>query len=153
MSIGDFYVDDYRFEAIWKNPIKVLESGVIAVVEPNLSLFDTTPIAYGLQQIYKKRWIARYWQECGIKVYADLNVSQKFIEYNKLGIPQGYNAFATRGYDDRADVLERELQVAREISGKDNPNMLVYGGGSKVKELCAKHSLIYVEQFMQNNRE
>lgn len=86
------------------------------------------------------------------KVYADLNVSQKFIEYYRLGIPDGYNAFFTRGYDDRYDVLERELQVAREISGKDNPNMLVYGGGSKVKEFCDKHSLIYVEQFMQRKK-
>ena len=83
-----FYVDDYRFEAIWKDPIKVLTSGVKALVEPNLSVYDTTPIAYGLQQIYKKRWISRYFQECGIKVYADLNVSVKFKEYNKLGLPK-----------------------------------------------------------------
>ena len=147
-----FYVDDYRFEAIWKNPMTLCISGCQYVVEPNLSLFDTTPVAYGLQQIYKKRWIARYWQECGIKVYADLNVSQKFIEYNKLGIPDGYNAFATRGYDDRFEVLELELQVAREISGKDNPNMLVYGGGKRVKEFCQANNLVYVEQFMQRKR-
>lgn len=147
-----FYVDDYRFEAIWEDPLKVIASGCVDIVEPNLSLFDTTPIAYGLQQIYKKRWIARYWQECGINVYADLNVSQKFIEYNKLGIPQGYNAFATRGYDDRVEVLEKELQVAREISGRDNPNLIVYGGGSKVKEFCTKNNLVYVEQFMQRNK-
>ena len=72
-----FYVDDYRFDAIWKDPAKVLKSGVKALVEPNCSLYDTTPIAYGLHQIYKKRWIARYFQECGILIYADLNVSIK----------------------------------------------------------------------------
>lgn len=72
----------------------MLTSGVKALVEPNLSVYDTTPIAYGLQQIYKKRWISRYFQECGIKVYADLNVSVKFKEYNKLGLPKGYNAFS-----------------------------------------------------------
>lgn len=88
-----FYVDNYRFEAIWKDPIKVLISGVKALVEPNLSVYDTTPIAYGLQQIYKKRWISRYFQECGIKVYADLNVSVKFKEYNKLGLPKGITLF------------------------------------------------------------
>lgn len=152
ISTYHFYVDDYRFEAIWKDPMKLCISGCQYVVEPNLSLFDTTPIAYGLQQIYKKRWIARYWQECGIKVYADLNVSQKFIEYNRMGIPDGYNAFATRGYDDRFDVLERELQVAREISGQESPNMLVYGGGKRVKEFCQAHGLVYVEQFMQRER-
>lgn len=149
ISTYHFYVEDYRFEAIWKDPTKVLMSGVQALVEPNLSLFDTTPVAYGLQQIYKKRWIARYFQECGIKVYADLNVSRKFQEYNKLGIPEGYNAFFTRGYADRISTLEEEIEIARQISGLDNPNLIVYGGGAKVHEVCAKHNLVYVEQYMQ----
>ena len=149
ISTYHFYVEDYRFEAIWKDPTKVLMSGVQALVEPNLSLFDTTPVAYGLQQIYKKRWIARYFQECGIKVYADLNVSRKSQEYNKLGIPEGYNAFFTRGYADRISTLEEEIEIARQISGLDNPNLIVYGGGAKVHEVCAKHNLVYVEQYMQ----
>lgn len=145
-----FYVEDYRFEAIWKDPTIVINSGCIAVVEPNLSLFDTTPIAYGLQQIYKKRWIARYYQECGIKVYADLNVSKKFKEYNKMGIPQGYNAFATRGYTDRVEYLLEEIEIARQISEKDKPNMIVYGGGARIEQVAKENGLIYVEQFMQN---
>ena len=37
-----------------------------------------------LQLIYMKRWIARFWQECGAAVYTDLNVSKKFAEYNRL---------------------------------------------------------------------
>ncbi len=147
-----FYVDDYRFEAIWKDPMKVLLSDCSCVVEPNLSLFDTTPVAYGLQQIYKKRWISRYWQECGVKVYADLNVSLKFREYNRMGIPDGYNAFATRGYDDRIETLETELQLAREISGKETPNLVVYGGGKRIKAFCQENNILYVEQFIRRLR-
>lgn len=152
VSTYHFYVDDYRFEAIFKDPVKVLTSGVKQLVEPNLSLYDTTPTAYGLHLIYKKRWISRYFQECGILVYADLNVSVKFREYNKLGIPEGYNAFATRGYADRIEYLKNEHEVAREISGRETPNMIVYGGGDIIREFCAKNSLIYVEQFI-NNKE
>lgn len=152
ISTYHFYVDDYRFEAIWKNPSKVLMSGVQAVVEPNLSLYDTTPIAYGLHQIYRKRWIARYFQDCGIRIYADLNVSSKFYEYNSLGIPEGWNAFFTRGYHDRIHALEDELAIARRISGLDCPNMIVYGGGARAHEFCAKSNLVYVEQFMQAKR-
>ena len=150
ISTYHFYVEDYRFEAIWKNPNEVLNSGCTDLVEPNLSLFDTTPIAYGLQQIYKKRWIARYWQECGANIYADLNVSRKFQKYNRLGIPDGYNAFFVRGYADREEYLKEEIQIAREISGKDIPNIMVYGGGDKIKELCILNNVIYVEQFMAN---
>lgn len=145
-----FYVEDYRFEAIWKHPEAVMKSGCKAVVEPNFSLFDTTPVAYGLQLIYKKRWIARYWQECGAKVYADLNVARKFHKYNRMGIPGGYNAFATRGYADREEYLKMEIQAAREISGLDKPNMLVYGGGERIKELCRQNGVLYVEQFITN---
>jgi hypothetical protein len=143
-----FYVDDYRFEALFKNPINLLMSGCKAVVEPNCSLHDQTPIAWGLQLIYKKRWISRYFQECGIKVYADLNVSHKFIEYNKMGIPKGYNAFFTRGTDGWLESLKSDLEVAQEISGLEVPNLCVYGGGQKVKEFCMEHSLLYVTDFI-----
>lgn len=148
-----FYVDDYRFEAIWKNPAKVVNSGCVALVEPNLSLFDTTPVAWGLQSIYKKRWIARYFQERGIRVYADLNVSRKFRDYNLLGIPAGYNAFFTRGYADRLPGLEAEYDIACKISGLQTPNLIVYGGGQPVREFCMAHNLLYVEQLMTSKRE
>ena len=127
-----------------------LQGGCTELVEPNLSLFDTTPVAYGLQLIYMKRWIARFWQECGARVYADLNVARKFYEYNKLGIPQGYNAFATRGYADREEYLKQEIDIARDISGLDKPNMIVYGGGERIREICLHNNVLYVEQFMAN---
>lgn len=150
ISTYHFYVEDYRFTAIWNNPLQVLESGCTELVEPNLSLFDTTPVAYGLQLIYMKRWIARLWQECGARIYADLNVAQKFYKYNRLGIPDGYNAFATRGYADRQEYLKMEIQTARDISGLDKPNMIVYGGGEKIREICLQNNVLYVEQFMAN---
>ena len=150
ISTYHFYVDDYRFENIWKDPTKVLMSGCTQLVEPNLSLFDTTPVAWGLQQIYKKRWISRYFQECGIKIYADLNVAHKFYEYNQMGIPEGYNAFFTRGYADRLEYLNAEHEIARRISGKDVPNLIIYGGGAAVRDYCVKNSLVYIEQLMVN---
>jgi len=143
-----FYVDDYRFDTVWKNPAKILNGKIISVIEPNTSLFDTTPLAYGLHQIYKKRWIARYWQESGLSVYADLNVSSKFYEYNRMGIPNGYNAFATRGYADRLQYLKAELEIAKEISGASIPNLIVYGGGEKVKRFCRENSLLYIHDLM-----
>ena len=43
-----------------------------------------------------------------------------------------------------------EIQTAREISGLDKPNMIVYGGGERIKELCVQNNVLYVEQFMAN---
>ena len=143
-----FYVDDYRFEALFKDPVNIILSGCSAIVEPNCSCHDQTPIAWGLQLIYKKRWLSRYLQECGIKVYADLNVSHKFIEYNKMGIPKGYNAFFTRGLDGWLESLKSDLEVAQEISGLERPNLIVYGGGNEIKQFCMDKGLLYVTDFI-----
>lgn len=148
-----FYVDDYRFEALFKDPIKLLMSGCKAVVEPNCSCHDQTPIAWGIQLIYKKRYLSRYFQECGIKVYADLNVSHKFIEYNKMGIPKGYNAFFTRGLDGWMESLKSDLHVAQEISGLEKPNLIVYGGGDEIKDFCRKHGLLYITDFINAKKK
>ena len=67
-----------------------------------------------------------------------------------MGIPDGYNAFATRGYADREEYLKMEIQTAREISGLDKPNMIVYGGGERIREICLQNNVLYVEQFMTN---
>lgn len=143
-----FYVDDYRFEHLFKDPVKLLMSECRAIVEPNCSCHDQTPIAWGIQLIYKKRFLARYFQECGIQVYADLNVSHKFVEYNKMGIPKGWNAFFTRGLDEWIESLKSDLQVAQEISGLEVPNLIVYGGGKKVQKFCQEHNLLYVTDFI-----
>ena len=145
-----FYVDDYRFEKLFKDPINLLMSGCKAIVEPNCSIHDQTPIPYGIYQIYRKRYLARYFQECGVDVWADLNVSHRFAEYNRLGIPDGYNAFFTRGVTGWIPNLELNLQMAQRISGKDQPNMCVYGGGKDIEEWCHQKGLIYLAEFISH---
>lgn len=143
-----FYVDDYRFNALWKNPAKIFDNNPAAAVECNYSLFDTTPLAFGLQFIYQKRWMARYWQENGIRIYVDLNVSSKFFDYNRMGVPDGWNAFATRGALGGLELLKAKFNQARQISGLESPNLIVYGGGKEVHEFCCQHSLLYVHDYM-----
>lgn len=143
-----FYVDDYRFNALWKNPAKIFDNNPAAAVECNYSLFDTTPLAFGLQFIYQKRWMSRYWQENGIRIYVDLNVSSKFFEYNRMGVPDGWNAFATRGALGGLELLKAKFSQARQISGLDSPNLIVYGGGKEVHDFCCLHSLLYVHDYM-----
>jgi hypothetical protein len=88
----------------------------------------------------------------GICVYADLFVSPKFKEFNKLGIPKGYNAFFTRGLCDFSENVKLDLKIAREISGKENPNLIVYGGGKKVQNLCQELNLLYITDFINSKK-
>lgn len=139
-----FYTDDYRFSAVYEHPEKILMHNPGSVVEPNWSCFIETPIAFGMQNVYRKRWVARMLQEKGIGVFVDLNVASKFYKLNLIGVPKGYNAFCTRGYQDRIPHLEFEFQQAQYVSGKQSPLFVVYGGGELVKCWCREHGVIYV---------
>lgn len=148
-----YYVEDYRFATLWENPAKGIGKNITQSAEVNYSLFDTTPVARGLERIYRKRWLARYWQEQGVRIYVDLNVSAKFYELNLLGVPQGWNAFATRGCRDCFEAVVAEYEIAQRVSGKDAPNMIVYGGGARIHEFCMAHSLLYITDFMSEKGE
>jgi hypothetical protein len=139
-----FYQDDYKFSSVYDHPEKILAHHPGNIVEPNFSLFNETPPAFGLQAVYKKRWIARAMQEKGIGVFVDLNVAQKFIKLNLIGIPRGYNAFATRGYSDRIPALEIEYSIAQAISGRDRPLFVCYGGGADCRAFCNRVGAVYI---------
>ena len=147
-----FYVDDYRFEQLFKNPILLLQSGCRAVVEPNVSIHDQTPVAIALWQIYRKRYLARYLQECGLQVWADLNVSPHLERWNALGIPQGYNAFFTRGVSGWQPTLDRHLEMARRISECDHPNLVVYGGGNDIADWCMAKQVVHISEYMNRGK-
>ena len=148
-----FYVDDYRFEQLFKDPIKLLESGCRAIVEPNCSIHDQTPMAHAIWQTYRKRYLCRYLQECGMQIWVDLNVSPHFEEVNALGVPEGYNAFCTRGVSGWLETTERHWRMAQRISGLDRPNMFVYGGGDDVAEWCKAHDVVHVKEFINRAKD
>jgi hypothetical protein len=106
------------------------------------------PRAIAAERIYQKRYVSRALQECGIKVWVDLNVSPRYADLNLAGVPQGYNAFVTRGYADRISDLAFEYQLAQRVSGRLFPNFMVYGGGQSAELFCREHSAIYVPDYM-----
>lgn len=134
-----FYTDDYRFSVIYEHPERILQHHPASIVEPNFSLFNEMPVAFGLQAIYKKRWIARAMQEKGIRVFVDLNVAQKFYKLNMLGVPMGWSAFSTRGYSDRVPNLEFEYELAKSWA-QGNPLVFeIYGGGDECRYFAKTH--------------
>lgn len=139
-----FYTDDYRWQSVYEHPEKILAHNPANIVEPNYSLFNETPMAFGLQAVYKKRWIARQMQERGIGVFVDLNVANKFYACNLFGVPKGYGAFCSRGYSDRLLALEYEYMIAERIADGNRLTFVVYGGGETVKQWCREHNCAYV---------
>lgn len=143
-----FYTDDYRFAGVFKNPEYILRCNPSSIIEPNYSLADDMALAFGLQAIYKKRLLARYCQEYGIRVFADLNVPEKFLKYNMLGIPKGWSSFATRSYSQNPNWLEVQYQLARYWAGDNKLTFVVYGGGEEAKKFCYKNGCVYMQPYV-----
>jgi len=139
-----FYVDDYKFSALWKSPDAVLKTAAVSVVEVNFTTEDQMPKAVGLYRTMQKRWLARYWQSQGLRVFVDLNVAKKFDEINLLGVPDGWKSFATSGADYAIGRLEDQYTIALRKAGGAPTNFLVYGGGLKIAKLCAERGWVYV---------
>ncbi len=141
-----FYCDDYRFSSVYEHPEKIVQHHPRNIIEPNFSMFNEMPSAFGLQAVYKKRFIARAMQEKGIRVFVDLNVAQKFYKLNLMGVPPGYRAFATRGYSDRLPALELEYRIAEANAAlKGNkPLFLCYGGGRMCQGFCKEVGAVYI---------
>lgn len=134
-----FYTDDYRYTALYDHPEQILRANPRNIVEPNYSLYNDMPVAFGLQRIYKKRWIARAMQEKGIHILVDLNVANHFYKLNMLGVPMGWSAFATRGYSDRLSNLEYEYQIACSWADGKEPLFVIYGGGKECRRFAQTH--------------
>lgn len=140
-----FYVEDYRFENTWKNPLDIANSACASVVEPNFSVYDDMPRAVALWQVYRKRWLSRWLQSVGITVFVDLNISERHEDLRLLGVPVGWKAYASRSYSDRLDATEREYQAALKHSGAESILFVVYGGGKKAEQLSKQYGWIWYQ--------
>lgn len=148
-----FYTDDYRFTKLYEHPEDILRANPRNIVEPNFSLFDDMPVAFGLQRIYKKRWIARAMQDRGIRIFVDLNVAQKFYKLNMLGVPMGWKAFCTRGYSERLENLEYEYEIAKNWAQGEEPIFVIYGGGAPCRRFAQMNNCIYVNPVVTTKKK
>ena len=129
-----FYTDDARFDNLIEDPTPVVNSRCINAVEPNFSVYGQMPRITGLERIYQKRRIARFWQSQGVRIFVDFNVHPDFYADNLLGVPWGWKAYATRGYVDRINDTIREFELACQRAETNDLLFVVYGGGQEVKK-------------------
>lgn len=150
-----FYSDDWRFSKVYESPENIFIQNPANIVEPNFTTMNEMPIAFAMQAIYKKRWVARMCQEKGIRVFVDLNVGSKFYKLNMIGVPKGYHCFATRAYNGQTGSLQYEYDLAKEWSGENDLLFCIYGGGKEAKEFADANGCIYVTPVVQcvNNRD
>ena len=144
-TILGFYVDDWRFEGMWTNPVPSLARlrnfGLQYAITPNYSLYADFPMAVQLFNVYRSRWVGCAMQDAGIKVIPDIQWSDpQSYEYCFLGIPVGCPCvsiqFQTRSGEDehysRMEGLEHLMETVEPRS------LLIYGGESDEVEIIRK---------------
>lgn len=69
-KIVHFFLDDYKFEAIWNNPEPRVEKlrKYKAVLTPNYSIYTEMPLSLKVYNTFRSRWCGAYLQSKGIKV-------------------------------------------------------------------------------------
>lgn len=69
-QVVHFFLDDYKFEAIWNNPAPRVErlSAFRAVLSPQYSVYSEMPMAIQIHNTFRSRWCGAYLQSKGIKV-------------------------------------------------------------------------------------
>lgn len=132
-GVWHFYVDDARFTRA-RLAEQVANTLPAAVVEPNFSIFDWTPRAEALWSVYRKRRVAWQLQRRGIPVFVDVCMPEHVHDLALLGVPVGWRAYATRGFEARAADVAREYGLAANHCGA-RPLLLVVGGGAKVRSI------------------
>ena len=147
-----FYTDDYRFRALIRKPEQLVATECVTVVEPNFSVHHNMPFPVVLYRTFWKRWLARFWQGKGIRVFVDLNVPPEFLEINLLGVPDGWTAYATRGYNARINHTLQEHDAACERAGTEDVLFVVFGGGAEVQEICIEHAWLWIPEHADTSR-
>jgi len=65
-----FFIDDYRFERVYRTPDRYLErlKQFLFVLSPDFSIYAEMPRWLQLAAVAKNRWCGSFWQSHGVKV-------------------------------------------------------------------------------------
>jgi hypothetical protein len=127
-----FFLDDYKFEPLWNRPNKTLPTiqRVGKALSPDFSLFSDYPLVVQMWNIYRSRWLARFWQQNEIEVIPTVSWSTKeSFDFCFKGIPkQSVVALSTVG-----------------LRGKENQKAFVEGFEEMIRQLEPIALVVYGE--------
>lgn len=136
-----FYIDDYRFERIWKRPDfyckKLLAWG--ATLTPDFSLYMDMPLAMKIWNVYRSRLIGQILQNDGGEVIPTLSWAEKAtFEFAFDGIePGGVVSVSTIGVKRSKEARKIWHMGMDEAIQRLKPSaILVYGGDIGYKFPC-----------------
>jgi ParB-like chromosome segregation protein Spo0J len=165
-SIPYFYCPDAHFESLFLHPAqqtkKILNLGCKAVIMPNYSIDEVAPSATWVWAMYRNLYMARYFQEAGIKVIPDIRVGttgSDVLELYAPSYPKGVGVVACQIQNANKDpeYIRATARVLREAEERiEFQSIIVYGhndADDAVKRAGLSCEVIRVQNRSARRRE
>jgi hypothetical protein len=131
-----FYEDDANFERIWADAVAMVEKyhamGWKGIVGPDFTMYGGDPTVIQLYNIYRNRWCARYWQEAGLNIIPNIELSDtKTYDWVRAGIPRPSPVVAVQCRTNRRTKDRRAEFIANITAALDDlqpEQCIIYGG-------------------------
>ena len=150
-----FFIDDYQFIRLWKDPDRYLPmlAKFQAVCTPDFSTYTDFPKAIQIYNHYRKHWLGAYWQENGINVIPTISWSDEdSFEWCFDGEPAGgmvaVSSVGTQG--NRRATRLFELGYAEMKKRLAPEKIIMYGN---VPECAEGDDVIPVKAFQSKWRD
>lgn len=145
-----FFIDDYQFVRIWNDPLKYIDklSQYEAVMAPDFSPYGDMPLATQIFNHYRKHWIARLWQENGIKVIPVIRAStdERSLSWYLDGEPTNSVICISNMWTSSAnvkDIFKKEFEKMKEKLKPEH--IIVYG-----HEMAELENVEYIKSFAES---
>lgn len=161
-KILTFYTEDWRFERVWAESVESLKKIVplhpAAFTAPDFSLFGDDPLVVQMWNIYRARWVARYWQKAGLRLIPSLATStnQDCYEFAYAGLPKHPSLMSMQlrqgGIKSKQQHDSTHKEIAQLIERVAPERLVIYGVAAKNKlasTLPSGTKYIWCEDFAQ----
>lgn len=152
--INGFY-DDYKINPIWNRPNHSLTvyKKIGRAISLDFSLYMDYPIALQIYNVYRNRWLAKWWQEHDIQVIPSISWSdERSFDFCFLGVPKhNIVALSTVGlrYTDKRVFVRGFEEMLRQIEPKD---LVLYGENEILDFDKYFENVFRYESFMKKRR-
>lgn len=148
-AIVHFFMDDYKFEVMWKDPEPRIErlKEYRAVLTPDFSMYTEMPLSIKVYNTFRSRWCGAYMQDKGIKVIPTVSWGEPNTFWFCFdGIPKGsVVAVSTIGVRKEKSLF---MQGYEEMMRKIKPQAVICYG-EPFEEMKGK--IITVDYAQTNN--
>ncbi len=127
-----FFLYDYKFERVWKEPDRDIERlrRYRAVLSPDFSMYLEMNRTMQLYNTFRNRWCGAYFADRGMRVIPTVNWGdESTFDFCFLGIPRGstvaVSTYMVSEHDNRADQKEFFLKGYREMLSRIEPERIL----------------------------